>query len=177
MGAGSAGKGSGMGSPGARTDDRTSVQQRGGLRLRAYQDRRPAYAQIRVPMPSCSGSACPLVLSLQSIEGLVAQIEDPAKTADRGTSDHGREARETRSILPVISQDHISAATPLGANLVADGATFRAWAPHAAEAHLELNTAEANFRPGADTLLTKDASSGIWSGFVRGVRDGDAYLF
>jgi len=77
----------------------------------------------------------------------------------------------------VISQDHISAATPLGANLVADGATFRAWAPHAAEAHLELNTAEANFRPGADTLLTKDASSGIWSGFVRGVRDGDAYLF
>ena len=29
------------------------------------------------------------------------------------------------------SLDHITPNTPMGANLIADGATFRVWAPHA----------------------------------------------
>ena len=29
------------------------------------------------------------------------------------------------------SLDHIHPGTPMGANLIADGATFRVWAPHA----------------------------------------------
>jgi hypothetical protein len=42
--------------------------------------------------------------------------------------------------LPTITQDHIDGNTPLGANLVAGGATFRVWAPAASEVHLKLNT-------------------------------------
>ena len=76
-----------------------------------------------------------------------------------------------------ITQDHISATTPLGANLVNGGATFRAWAPNAAEVHLKLNQSNTEFTPGPDTLLTLDPATGVWSGFVAGVADGDSYLF
>jgi hypothetical protein len=31
----------------------------------------------------------------------------------------------------MISQEHITSATPMGATLVSDGATFRVWAPRA----------------------------------------------
>jgi 1,4-alpha-glucan branching enzyme len=79
--------------------------------------------------------------------------------------------------LAPITQDHIDTATPLGANLVAGGATFRAWAPQAREVHLKLNTPSAGFRKGPGTLLKQDSASGLWSGFVAGVRDGDTYLF
>ena len=50
-----------------------------------------------------------------------------------------------------ISQDHIDKNTPLGANLVAGGATFRAWAPAASEVHLKLNQPNAAFVPGSAT--------------------------
>jgi 1,4-alpha-glucan branching enzyme len=79
--------------------------------------------------------------------------------------------------LSPISQDHIGGSTPLGANLVGDGATFRAWAPGASEVHLKLNTPTDRFRPGPDTLLKPDPDTGIWGGFVPGVKDGDTYLF
>ena len=36
------------------------------------------------------------------------------------------------------SQAHITPSTPMGANLIADGATFRVWAPGALHVHLEL---------------------------------------
>ena len=78
--------------------------------------------------------------------------------------------------MPTITQDHIDAHTPLGANLVAGGATFRVWAPGASEVHLKLDTPSASFHPGPTTLLTKDAG-GFWGGFVAGVKDGAGYLF
>ncbi len=78
--------------------------------------------------------------------------------------------------MPTITQEQITPNTPLGANLVADGATFRVWAPAAAEVHLKLNTPSATFQPGTATLLTKDGN-GVWGGFVAGVKDGDAYRF
>ena len=56
-----------------------------------------------------------------------------------------------------ITQDHIDGNTPLGANLTADGGTFRVWGPGAVEVHLKLNTPAASFQPGPATLLTKDA--------------------
>ena len=34
------------------------------------------------------------------------------------------------------SLDHIHPETPMGANLIADGATFRVWAPHAHSVHV-----------------------------------------
>ena len=78
--------------------------------------------------------------------------------------------------MPTITQDHIDGNSPLGANLVAGGATFRVWAPAASEVHLKLNTPGALFHPAPGTLLTKDAG-GVWGGFVSGVKDGDAYRF
>jgi 1,4-alpha-glucan branching enzyme len=75
-----------------------------------------------------------------------------------------------------ITQDHISADTPLGATLVADGATFRVWAPNAREVHLKLDD-DPDWAPGPSTLLAKDAASGTWGGFVAGVGDGTRYRF
>jgi 1,4-alpha-glucan branching enzyme len=61
-----------------------------------------------------------------------------------------------------LSQANITASTPMGATLVAGGATFKVWAPSAAAA-------------GAN-VLTRDAS-GYWSGFLPGVADGDEYMY
>jgi 1,4-alpha-glucan branching enzyme len=78
--------------------------------------------------------------------------------------------------MPTITQDYIGSSTPLGANLVGGGATFRLWAPGASEVHLKLNAPAPMFQPGPATLLTKDAD-GIWGGFVAGVGDSDPYRF
>src|SRR4051794_22381549 len=78
------------------------------------------------------------------------------------------------------SQLHIHVNTPLGATLISDGATFRAWAPAAREVYLASNH-EAGMPSGAfpkqaDDLLAKDAA-GFWAGFVPGIKDGDLYRF
>jgi 1,4-alpha-glucan branching enzyme len=73
-----------------------------------------------------------------------------------------------------MSLDHVDATTPMGANLVADGATFRVWAPHARSVHV---IGDFNGRVCDDaSLLTRDAG-GHWRGFAPGVRDRDRYLF
>ena len=62
----------------------------------------------------------------------------------------------------------------MGANLIADGATFRVWAPNALSVHV---IGEFNGRLRNDaSLLTKDGN-GHWLGFIRGVRDRQRYLF
>lgn len=72
------------------------------------------------------------------------------------------------------SLDHISPDTPMGANLVADGATFRCWAPRALEVYV---TGEFNNRSRDDrSLLTRD-QFGHWRGFVPSVRDRQRYMF
>ena len=78
---------------------------------------------------------------------------------------------------PTIAQSHITPDTPLGANLVTGGATFRAWAPKATAVHLKLNIPNQAFQPGPTTLLGYDPATGLWSGFVPGVKDGDTYRF
>jgi 1,4-alpha-glucan branching enzyme len=35
-----------------------------------------------------------------------------------------------------VTLDHLHAGVPMGAKLIADGATFRVWAPHATEVHV-----------------------------------------
>jgi 1,4-alpha-glucan branching enzyme len=72
------------------------------------------------------------------------------------------------------SLDHIHAGTPMGATLVADGATFRVWAPNARAVHVlgDFN----NRVRGHDNLLTRDAD-GHWRGFLPGVRDRHRYMF
>jgi 1,4-alpha-glucan branching enzyme len=74
-----------------------------------------------------------------------------------------------------LPQQHINEHTPMGANLVPNGAVFRVWAPHALRVHLRLN-AGAGWIPDDSNALVRDAS-GYWAGFAPGVKDGDTYRF
>lgn len=72
------------------------------------------------------------------------------------------------------SLNHVTSDTPMGANLIADGATFRVWAPHAAKVHV---LGDFNGRVINDaSLLTKD-DKGHWRGFIPGARDRHRYIF
>ncbi|HWL79628.1 MAG TPA: alpha amylase C-terminal domain-containing protein [Roseomonas sp.] len=75
------------------------------------------------------------------------------------------------------SQAHLSGGTPLGANLAADGATFRAWAPRALAVHV-IGTfgGKDDWQPHEGNRLVRD-DNGYWAGFVPGARDGDPYMF
>jgi 1,4-alpha-glucan branching enzyme len=87
------------------------------------------------------------------------------------------QARETSM---AASQLNITSSTPLGANLVAGGATFRTWAPAAREVYVALRqqngVAASLFPKDPEHLLVKDAA-GVWAGFVPGIKDGDLYRF
>lgn len=69
---------------------------------------------------------------------------------------------------------HIDDRTPMGANLLASGATFRVWAPKARSVHVigEFNDRQRN----DDSLLNPDGR-GHWRGFIPGVKDRQRYLF
>lgn len=76
-----------------------------------------------------------------------------------------------------ISQQHITAHTPLGVNLFADGATFRVWAPRAEAIYLNGDFSGAPcWTQNESNKLVKDAD-GYWAGFMPGVKDGDQYKF
>src|SRR4030095_4115778 len=77
-----------------------------------------------------------------------------------------------------VTQDHITPNTKMGANLVADGATFRVWAPRAEAVYLNgrFGTTEMWLKENPDLFLKKDGR-GYWAGFLKDVRDGDQYLF
>jgi len=72
------------------------------------------------------------------------------------------------------SLNHIHPGTPMGANLIADGATFRAWAPNARAVYVlgDFNNRQRNDA----SLLTVD-DHGHWRGFVPGVQDRQRYIF
>lgn len=72
------------------------------------------------------------------------------------------------------SLDHITAHTPMGANLIADGATFRVWAPKADGVYVRGSF---NGWLADDASLLTNDSSGHWCGFIRGVQDRDRYKF
>lgn len=75
------------------------------------------------------------------------------------------------------SSDNVSAGTPMGANLIAGGATFRVWAPRAHSVHVTGNLGgRDDWQPGESNLLHRD-QRGYWAGFVAGARDGDQYKF
>ena len=61
----------------------------------------------------------------------------------------------------------------MGANLIANGATFKVWAPHATSVLVQGNFNLASDEQGR---LNKDAL-GYWSGFVPGVENGHHYKF
>ena len=72
------------------------------------------------------------------------------------------------------SLDHVGPDTPMGANLIADGATFRVWAPRARAVHVlgDFNNRQRNDA----SLLTPD-EQGHWRGFIAGARDRQRYMF
>src|SRR4051812_27345956 len=72
------------------------------------------------------------------------------------------------------SLDHIHPDTPMGANLVADGATFRVWAPNARAVHV---LGDFNDRRRDDSSLLTLDGHGHWRGFVPRVQDRDRYIF
>ncbi|MEJ2692528.1 MAG: alpha-amylase family glycosyl hydrolase [Candidatus Thiodiazotropha sp.] len=72
----------------------------------------------------------------------------------------------------------------MGASLVADGATFRVWAPNPAVAvHIRISDRPDSINAPGDSWEPSQASQlqrnsdNTWSGFVKGVRDGDYYRF
>jgi 1,4-alpha-glucan branching enzyme len=64
----------------------------------------------------------------------------------------------------------------MGANLIADGATFRVWAPAAEHVYVVLGGAKI-YDPDPDDELHFDPATGHWAGFVAGVNDGTKYRF
>jgi 1,4-alpha-glucan branching enzyme len=62
----------------------------------------------------------------------------------------------------------------MGANLVADGATFRAWAPNARAVHV---LGDFNKREVSDASLLTIDEHGHWRGFIPGVQDRQRYIF
>ncbi|MEO8493837.1 MAG: alpha amylase C-terminal domain-containing protein [Planctomycetota bacterium] len=72
------------------------------------------------------------------------------------------------------SLSHIDDRTPMGANLVDGGATFRVWAPNARAVHV---IGEFNNRKRDDCSLLNPDGKGNWQGFIPGVRDRQRYLF
>jgi 1,4-alpha-glucan branching enzyme len=78
----------------------------------------------------------------------------------------------------MISQENISATTPMGATLLAGGGvTFRAWAPRASAVYVNgvFGGTPLTGQTG-DLLLSKDAN-GYWTGFIAAAQEGDLYRF
>ena len=105
------------------------------------------------------------------------------KASDPGLSALLQRMAVERLSLPV-SQEHINHATPMGANLIADGATFRVWAPNdAVDVYIRLsdrpdsiNAEGENWQPIPERKLLRNGDN-TWTGFVPGVKDGDYYRF
>jgi 1,4-alpha-glucan branching enzyme len=72
------------------------------------------------------------------------------------------------------SLNHVGSETPMGATLVANGATFRVWAPTARSVHV---LGDFNGRVRDDSSLLSRDERGHWRGFVPDVRDRQRYMF
>jgi 1,4-alpha-glucan branching enzyme len=80
-------------------------------------------------------------------------------------------------LLSMMSQANISSATPMGANLVAGGATFRTWAPRASAVYVNGTLSGTAMSGLIDDLLMAQDGNGYWTGFIPGAADGDIYRF
>jgi 1,4-alpha-glucan branching enzyme len=74
------------------------------------------------------------------------------------------------------AQHHLRPGTPMGANLIEDGATFRVWAP-AAHAIYVVRDGIEDYRPRDADLLVRQSGDQTWAGFFPGVRDGTKYRY
>jgi 1,4-alpha-glucan branching enzyme len=79
-----------------------------------------------------------------------------------------------RKIFMPATQLNISPGTPLGANLIGNGCSFRLWAPRASQVHIvgDFN----NWTVSDASLLVKDGN-GFWGGFIPAAGEGQNYKF
>jgi 1,4-alpha-glucan branching enzyme len=76
----------------------------------------------------------------------------------------------------MISQQNISAETPMGATLIPGGVTFRIWAPRATAVYVNGTFGgQACNNQTPDRLLLN--SKGYWTGFQQGAKEGDLYRY
>jgi len=73
-----------------------------------------------------------------------------------------------------VTQQNISDSTPMGANLVATGATFRVWAPRARNVYV---IGEFNEWTPSNPWLLQERAGGHWTGFLPDATDGTFYQF
>src|SRR5262245_49019223 len=73
-----------------------------------------------------------------------------------------------------VATAHLDSGTAMGANLIANGATFRVWGGGAREVHILGDFI--GWTPSEDTRLLS-AGNGQWWGFVPGAKDRDPYKF
>ena len=64
----------------------------------------------------------------------------------------------------------------MGATPIANGCTFRVWAPNADHVYVALN-ASSTYQPQAADELIKNSVTGHWTGFFPGVADGARYRY
>jgi 1,4-alpha-glucan branching enzyme len=72
------------------------------------------------------------------------------------------------------SLNHIHSGTPMGANLVGGGATFRVWAPNATSVFVRGSFNGFTDQPNAALVR---GENGYWHGFIPGVKDRDTYKY
>ncbi|MEM1981792.1 MAG: 1,4-alpha-glucan branching protein GlgB [Candidatus Hadarchaeales archaeon] len=71
--------------------------------------------------------------------------------------------------------EHFRLYRKLGAHLVDGGAHFAVWAPNAS--YVSVIGSFNDWDPGANPLRPREDGSGIWEGFVEGVKKGDLYKY
>ena len=77
--------------------------------------------------------------------------------------------------IPVgINQQHLSDNTPMGANLTANGATFRVWAPGAKKVYI---IGDFNQWTPSEPWLLQSRTGGHWAGFLPEAKEGTLYKF
>jgi len=77
----------------------------------------------------------------------------------------------------MLSQANILPTTPMGANLIGGGATFRAWAPRATAVYVNGTFGGTPMTGQTNALLMAKDTNGYWTGFIPNARDGDLYHF
>jgi 1,4-alpha-glucan branching enzyme len=77
----------------------------------------------------------------------------------------------------MLSQANILPTTPMGANLIGGGATFRAWAPRATAVYVNGTFGGTPMIGQTNALLMAKDANGYWTGFIPNARDGDLYHF
>jgi 1,4-alpha-glucan branching enzyme len=156
------------------TSEAWSISDRGRYPLTGARD--PVAVEVR--MPRRSADPVPTSCRMQTRPGSPGLRRNPARFDRSSLLTPASLAPERTFDMATLSQTNVTPSTPMGANLVAGGATFRVWAPLASAVYLNGvfgGTADWS-KDASPKQLVKD-TNGYWSGFLSGVADGDFYKY